>query len=106
MKVVSYAHLKGYAIMNLSLQNIHFDKDFNIKILDISEIVSLKNGQREGKLGPSENYPPEMLSTEPSFYPKQVDVFHAGVLFFEMLTMGIKPFHKAATADDTIYKYI
>lgn len=106
MKVVSYAHLKGYAIMNLSLHNIHFDKDFNIKIFDLSEIVSLKKGVRKGKLGPSENYPPEMLKAEPRFHPKQVDIFHAGILFFEMLTMGVKPFHKAATADDTVYKYI
>jgi hypothetical protein len=46
------------------------------------------------------------LKGESAYYPAQVDIFHLGVMMFEMVTAGCKPFEKMAKEDDKVYKYI
>ena len=46
------------------------------------------------------------LNGESGYYPTQVDVFHLGVIMFQMVTAGCNPFEKRAVQDDKVYKYI
>ena len=41
-----------------------------------------------------------------TFYPAKVDIFHSGIILFEMLSLGLKPYMVSPTEDDKIYRYI
>ena len=49
--------------------------------------------------------PPE-VHTSGSYNTVQTDVFILGVLLFNMITPGYKPWAESATKDDAIFKYL
>ena len=105
MEAVKNSHLRGFAILNIRLENVFLDANFQPKIFGLEHSISTKFGVRKGKAGPEDLLAPEMIA-KGIYYPAKVDSYHCGILLFEILTMCIKPFEKMATKDDAIFKYI
>ena len=84
------------AHLDLKIENILFDKNFDIKICDFgfSEDTSLRLYEANGTQG---YMAPEMLSglSSGGYSGTQADIFALGVLFFTMV-FGIPPFLAAS----------
>lgn len=99
-EVVEHLHSgPGFAHLDLKMENILFDKDFNIKVCDFgfSEEVSTRLYEKNGTMG---YMAPEMLNRFSSngYSGIQADLFALGVMTFTMV-FGIPPFLSATDSD-------
>lgn len=99
---LGYLHEMGLAHRDIKPENVLFDEHFNLKIADFglsestTEISRYHNG--------TELYFSPQVHLRMDYYPKEVDLFAAGILLFMMLS-GSPPFEKA-TPSDTFYKLL
>ena len=92
----------GIAHLDIKLENILIDQNFDVKICDFgfSDDVRTRQHQEKG----TEGYKaPEIMSRQSSGYdPQQADIFALGVTLFT-LVFGVPPFLNA-TMQDTYYR--
>jgi serine/threonine protein kinase len=101
---VQHMHCRGLAHMDLKLENIFLEDDFNVKIGDLDLARPLSDIQPGSRRIGSEGYlAPEILEKK-SYDTGLVDIFTLGVILFN-LVVGSPPFFNAS-AEDPYYKYI
>lgn len=89
MKGVEYLHSQDISHMDLKLENLLLDSEYNLKICDFD--LSHKEGD-SGIIGKGTiNYRAPELQIEKCRNPKKADIFSAGIILFSLLT-GIFPY--------------
>lgn len=101
LDALEYSHHNGYAHLDVKAENLVFDNEFNLKLIDFGNATKIKSYVTDS--GTPENLLPEALDGE-MYDPIQADIFSAGVLLFSMIT-GMRPF-VTASSKDKLYKYI
>ena len=92
---VSYLHNKGTSHLDIKLENILVDEEFNTKISDFG--LSTSKQEIDYKAGTDIYWAPEMF-TNTNFKTKPLDVFALGVVLFSMVS-GKPPFTYARVDD-------
>ena len=91
------------AHLDMKLENILLDEDFNIKLCDFgfSDSVDTKIYRKKGTL----NYmPPEIITNfKFGYFGTQADIFACGAILF-ILIFGVPAFNYA-TKDDPFYRF-
>ena len=101
LETIEKLHNIGIYHLDLKLENILLDKDFNIKIADfgLSEQKTKKNnGIFKGKIGTKKFQPPQM-HINANFYGNKADIFSLGVILFNLVT-GIHGFGISSSKDN------
>lgn len=82
---ISFLHSKKIVYRDLSPNNIMFDKDFNVKIVDFgfSKVLNGSNEFNSNKLGTSWYCPPEAIRGK---YSESGDVYAFSIIVYEILT--------------------
>jgi NUAK family SNF1-like kinase len=98
---VCHMHQHGFAHLDLKLENIFIDQNFNVKVgdFDTSTPIKLQNTFT----GTANYIAPEMLEGT-SYLGPEIDTFALGVLLFS-LRKGLSPFNMAS-AEDPLYRCI
>ena len=104
MNGLNHIHTSGITHRDLKLENLMFDNDFTLKIVDFGSAAPLGGWDGSGKLteqiGTQTNMAPEMFSG--SLYSgEKIDIFAAGIILFRMLAK-IHPF--AVLSNNTVTK--
>ncbi len=107
LKTVEHIHNKGYAHLDIKLENTMFDKDGRLKIIDMGFTSELKGMKGDGKLlswvGTKTYMSPEICEHKP--YPGfAADIFALGVVLFALVARSF-PFGQA-TLQDKLYAVI
>lgn len=85
---MEYIHNKGICHRDLKLENLLFDKDFNLKIADFG-FAKEDSGKLLSRLGTEGYMAPEIGYKK--YSGEKVDIFSAGVLLF-LFYVGRPPF--------------
>lgn len=101
LDALEYIHENGLSHLDIKLQNILMDSEFNLKLADFG--FSSHQSKNETFKGSGEYMAPEILLGNP-YFGQAVDLFAAGVLLFT-LVLANPPFIKA-TSKDAYYKTI
>ena len=105
LKAVETCHKCGITHGDIKLQNILFNSNFNIKLIDFGFSKNIKDGLISEITGTRFYNAPEMFSCATKGYDGiSADVFSLGVVLF-ILVMGFYPFDKPNITDSR-YKYI
>ena len=105
LKAVETCHKCGITHGDIKLQNILFNSNFNIKLIDFGFAKNIKDGLISEITGTRFYNAPEMFSCATKGYDGiSADVFSLGVVLF-ILVMGFYPFDKPNITDSR-YKYI
>ena len=105
LKAVETCHKCGITHGDIKLQNILFNSNFNIKLIDFGFAKNIKDGLISEITGTRFYNAPEMFSCATKGYDGILaDVFSLGVVLF-ILVMGFYPFDKPNITDSR-YKYI
>lgn len=105
IQALKYAHQRQFAHMDIKLQNILLDNNFNIKLADWSFGQKFQRGQQFKQVRGTPSYmAPEMISQK-SYYANCVDIFSLGVVLFVM-KLQVMPFYQSAIQDDPLYRNI
>jgi len=97
IKGLEYMHANNFVHLDLKLENIFLDSNFEIKIGDFDTCREGDNLLEREFVGTMGYHAPEILERRP-FDGKKVDVFTLGVMLFIMCA-GIPPFVKATSRD-------
>lgn len=87
---VEYIHSKGYAHMDLKLNNIMLDEYFNIRIGDFGSVLKVEKGGLTNRKRGTQNYMAPEIKDEKrpprmQFNAFQADVYSLGVCLFVLL---------------------
>ena len=105
LRAVETCHKCGITHGDIKLQNILFNSNFNIKLIDFGFAKYIKDGLISTITGTRFYNAPEMFSCATKGYDGvSADVFSLGVVLF-ILVMGFYPFDKP-NITDIRYKYI
>lgn len=105
LKAVETCHKCGITHGDIKLQNILFNSNFNIKLIDFGFAKNIKDGLIYEITGTRFYNAPEMFSCATKGYDGiSSDIFSLGVVLF-ILVMGFYPFDKPNITDSR-YKYI
>jgi serine/threonine protein kinase len=105
LKVIETCHKCGITHGDIKLQNILFNSNFNIKLIDFGFAKNIKDGLIREITGTRFYNAPEMFSCATKGYDGiSSDIFSLGVVLF-ILVMGFYPFDKPNITDSR-YKYI
>lgn len=100
-KIVNEINLQGYAHLDLKLENIMFDKNGKMKVIDFGFMKELSGFQGKGKIkcyaGTIPYKAPEIVSCVP-FKGHAADTFALGVILFALLGKTF-PFDEATKTD-------
>ncbi|OQR98862.1 protein kinase [Achlya hypogyna] len=99
---VQFIHSRGYAHMDLSLENVLVDAAGAMKVIDFGLAVPIDTVQRNA-VGKYFYMAPEMFTGQ-SYAPAKADVWSLGIMLFIMLT-GNPPFSKACSSD-AVFDYV
>lgn len=90
---IEYLHNNGFAHLDLKLENLLFDKDYNLKISDFGHSIKIRNDTRTLKGRGTEGYrAPEVKHfVSGSLDPVKADIYSLAIVLFCM-TYGIKPY--------------
>ena len=106
LETVEKIHNKGVCHLDLKLENILVDKDFNLKISDFGlskEINKSNKGIFEGSCGTSYYKAPQM-NLKLNYNGIKADIFSLGVMLY-ILIIGDMCFYKASLSDE-VYAYL
>ena len=105
LKAIETCHKCGITHGDIKLQNILFNSNFNIKLIDFGFAKNIKDGLIREITGTRFYNAPEMFSCATKGYDGiSSDIFSLGVVLF-ILVMGFYPFDKPNITDSR-YKYI
>jgi serine/threonine protein kinase len=108
MDAVEALHRQSIIHRDLKLENLLFDKDYNIKVADFGFGSSVKGRDGSGLLktrtGTTRYMPPEMHLERP-YNGVFSDLFSLGVILFTLVAK-LPPFSKANPMVDNYYKAI
>ncbi|KAK7278473.1 hypothetical protein RJT34_23503 [Clitoria ternatea] len=91
MQAVAHCHGLGVAHRDIKPDNILFDEENRLRLADLGSAGVFKEDERmSGVVGTPHYVAPEVLTGRD--YDEKVDVWSAGVVFYEMLA-GFPPFH-------------
>jgi len=98
ISALKYCHSQGVAHMDVKLENLLLDENYNLKLADFGLATNFIPNQKYFEMkGTREYCPPEILTSK-GYFPEQVDCFLAGVTLFSMVT-GKTPFREARDTD-------
>jgi len=85
---VAYLHSKDYAHMDVKVDNILLEENFNCKLADMGTCVKTQNGMTTRRCGTKQYMAPEMLEghKETSYSAFKSDAYSLGVTIYVMLT--------------------
>lgn len=88
VNALAHLHYKGFAHMDIKLENILLDEKYNAKIADFGTCVRTENGMTNRKCGTKQYMAPEILEkdTSQSFDAFKADAYSLGVTIYYMLT--------------------
>ena len=105
LKAVETCHKSGISHGDIKLQNILFNSNFNIKLIDLGFAKNIEDGLISEITGTRFYNAPEMFCCATKGYDGvMADIFSLGVVLF-ILVMGFYPFDKPNITDNR-YKYI
>jgi serine/threonine protein kinase len=105
VKAVETCHKSGMSHGDIKLQNILFNSNFNIKLIDFGHAKNIKDGLISEITGTRFYNAPEMFCCATKGYDGiMADIFSLGVVLF-ILVMGFYPFDKPNITDSR-YKFI
>lgn len=105
LKAVEACHKSGITHGDIKLQNILFNSNFNIKLIDFGFAKNIKDGLISEITGTRFYNAPEMFCCATKGYDGvPADIFSLGIVLF-ILVMGFYPFDKPNITDSR-YKYI
>ena len=105
LKAVETCHKSGISHGDIKLQNILFNSNFNIKLIDFGFSKNIEDGLISEITGTRFYNAPEMFCCATKGYDGvMADIFSLGVVLF-ILVMGFYPFDKPNITDNR-YKYI
>ncbi|OQR89547.1 kinase [Thraustotheca clavata] len=99
---VQFIHDRGYAHMDLSLENVLIDVHGVLKVIDFGLAVPIYECQRNA-VGKYFYMAPEMYTGQ-MYDPSKSDVWSLGIMLFIMLT-GNPPFSQA-NMNDAVFEYV
>lgn len=107
VKAVLFLNKEGYAHLDLKLENIMFDKNGKLKLIDFGFATKLSGKHGDGVIAKYEGtFPykaPEIAAKKP-FKGHAADVFSLGTILFALVSKQF-PFEEANKADN-LYKLI
>ena len=108
IETLIYLHSKGITHRDIKLENIMFDRYFNLKIIDFGLSISHEDAGKpknieRGPVGTLSYAAPELFESK-VIEGEKLDVFSSGVILFAILS-GEMPFKKAELYDK-YYRYI
>lgn len=80
---VEYLHSKGLAHMNLKLENLLLDKDFNLRICDF-KFSTYENKEKMIGKGTKNFRAPEVINSDNVSDPKMADIYSCGIILFAL----------------------
>ena len=80
---VEYLHSKGLAHMNLKLENLLLDKDFNLRICDF-KFSTYENKEKMIGKGTKNSRAPEVINSDNVSDPKMADIYSCGIILFAL----------------------
>eukprot|EP00344_Euplotes_crassus_P008061 CAMPEP_0196999362 /NCGR_PEP_ID=MMETSP1380-20130617/4571_1 /TAXON_ID=5936 /ORGANISM="Euplotes crassus, Strain CT5" /LENGTH=149 /DNA_ID=CAMNT_0042416273 /DNA_START=323 /DNA_END=772 /DNA_ORIENTATION=- len=97
---LAYLHSKGYAHMDVKVDNILLDENYNSKLADLGVGVKTDFGYASSRCGTKQYIAPEILkkSSDDQFNAFKADAYSLGVTLYVMLT-GNFP----STAESTLF---
>ena len=105
LKAVEICHKSGITHGDIKLQNVLFNSNFNIKLIDFGFAKNIKDGLISEITGTRFYNAPEMFYCATKGYDGVLaDIFSLGIVLF-ILVMGFYPFDKPNITDSR-YKYI
>lgn len=90
-------HAKKIAHRDIKLENLMFDIDFNVKVIDLGFATFYEKYDMESLLGTKTYMAPEMVKQKGNYTPK-IDVFSSGVVLFT-LVCGFPPWAVVSDKD-------
>ena len=100
---VQALHNSGIYHLDLKVDNIILDNDYNPKICDFG-FATLKNGILTDEVGTRNYKPPQMFENPIKYTGEKADIFSLGCILFALVAKG--PWFYEAKANDDCYKYI
>ena len=100
LDAISCCHRNGIVHLDIKLENILLDKDWNVKVSDFG--LALNGYIQNIKHGTPMYYPPEFFTPIHTYDGRKVDIFSAGIVLF-ILLMGYQPWTRL---DDEFYSCI
>ena len=97
---LQYIHEQGLCHLDIKLENILLDSQYDVKIVDFGFATALKGADGQGvrDMNGTEGYmAPEVVSKQP-YDGQSADLFACGVVLFMMLT-GEPPFSSTDPTD-------
>ena len=105
LKAIEICHKSGITHGDIKLQNVLFNSNFNIKLIDFGFAKNIKDGLISEITGTRFYNAPEMFYCATKGYDGVLaDIFSLGIVLF-ILVMGFYPFDKPNITDSR-YKYI
>ena len=105
LKAIEICHKSGITHGDIKLQNVLFNSNFNIKLIDFGFAKNIKDGLISEITGTRFYNAPEMFNCATKGYDGVLaDIFSLGIVLF-ILVMGFYPFDKPNITDSR-YKYI
>ena len=102
LDAVEHLHENKFCHLDLKIENILLDKDFNIKLTDFGfSARTEENKLLQTRVGTTSCRPPEMWKFGPEYLGydgAKVDAFQLGILLYILVT-GIPPFKQASFND-------
>ena len=100
---VQALHNSGVYHLDLKVDNIVLDNDYNPKITDFGH-ASLQNGILTDNVGTKNCKPPQMFESPIRYTGEKADIFSLGCVLFALVAKG--PWFKKAKKNDKYYRYI
>lgn len=97
---LNFIHSLGISHRDIKPENLLLDQDYNIKLADFG-LCSFEEFECKNIIGSYEYIPPECHSNFLKFQNKPLDIYEAGITFFNMFT-GFRPW-KSATENDIYF---
>jgi len=102
LDAIEHLHNNNYCHLDLKIENVLLNKDFNIKLTDFGFSTQFEEGKRlHKKAGTSSCRPPEMWKFGSEFLGfdgVKTDIFQLGVLLY-IFIVGVPPFAEAHYGD-------
>ncbi len=77
----------------MKLENIMFDENYNLKLVDFG-LSTLQGNAPNYKYCGSEGYQPPEILMRKKYIPQDMDLFAAGIILYQM-SVGYAPFTEA-----------